>query len=139
MARHSLRLFWQDVLFHSAAGIILSLLLWSSGFLDGIELKTFDIRVNLNATPSKASKSIIIVGLDQVSLDWVEENMGITWPWPRQLYGAIIDNCKRRGAESIGFDVIFTEYTSLEFGYDLYLKQSIENSKKLRPWFCIPD
>jgi len=129
MTRHSLRLSWQDVILHSAAGIIIALLLWSSGLLDKIELKTFDIRVNFNATPSKASKSIVIVGLDQISLNWVEENMGITWPWPRQLYGAIIDNCKRRGAKAIGFDVIFTEYTSLEFGYDLYLKESIENSK----------
>lgn len=124
MAQNS-RLSWQDVALHSVAGIALALLLWTSGALDKIELRTFDLRVELNAAPVETTGSIVIISLDQVSLDWVGENMGLTWPWPRQLYGAIINNCARRGAKVIGFDVLFTEYTSKEYGYDLYLRDSI--------------
>ena len=129
MTRQTLRLSWQDVILHSAVGIFFAIALWLSGVLNGIEAKTFDLRVNLNDDPAKLSDSIIIISLDQVSLDWVEENMGITWPWPRQLYGAIINNCIRRGAKAVGFDVIFSEYTSLDYNYELYLQEAIRNAE----------
>lgn len=129
MTRHSLRLSWQDVIFHTTAGIVFSLLLWFSGFLSGIEADTFDLRVNLFASPTATTESIIFVRLDQESLDHILEITGISWPWPRQLYAAIINNCKRRGALAIGFDVIFTEPSPMGVKDDWYLLDAINRAE----------
>lgn len=128
MARRSFFLSLQDGILHSAAAIVFSLLLWYSGLLHGIEADTFDLRVNLSAQPSSATSSIVFVRLDQESLDHIAEITGLTWPWPRQLYAAVINNCKRRGALAIGFDVIFTEYSPMGVEDDRYLGDAIRNA-----------
>jgi len=109
MAGYSFRLTWQHIVLHSAIGIAVALLLWSFGLLDGLEYRTYDLRASFFAKFSQANDSIILILVDQNSLNWVSKNMGINWPWPRELYGAVIDNCGRRGAKAVGFDVLFTE------------------------------
>ena len=128
MASHSLRPTWFHTCLHGAAALALSLLLWGSGLLQGIEAKTFDLRATLFARPSEASESIVLAAVDQKSLDWVAENMGIVWPWPRELFGAVIDNCRRRGARAIGFDVLFTEYSPAGVSDDAALVQAIRKA-----------
>lgn len=128
MAGHILRSTWRQNCLYGGIAIILALLLWFSGLLQGIEARTFDLRANLFAKPSAASGSIVLVAVDQESLDWVDENMGIVWPWPRELFSAVIDNCKRRGALAIGFDVLFTEYSSSGVSDDNALVRAIERA-----------
>ncbi|MCL7488419.1 MAG: adenylate/guanylate cyclase domain-containing protein [Desulfobulbaceae bacterium] len=128
MAGRSFRLSWQEVLLHSVAGILFSLLLWFSGLLDGIEADTFDLRVNLHAAPTASTSSIVFVRVDQESLDHMAEVTGETWPWPREFYAAVINNCRRRGALAIGFDVIFTEPSRAGVNDDQYLRRAMEET-----------
>jgi len=124
MEHHSFRITWLHVVVHGAMGILFALGLWYSGVMTGIEGRTFDLRASLLAKTSSATGSIVLVVVDQQSIDWIadEDNMGIPWPWPRELFAAIIVNCMRRGAEAIGFDVLFTENSSVSFADDLQLK-----------------
>lgn len=128
MAGHTLRSTWQHSCLHGGVAILFSLLLWFSGLLQGIEARTFDLRANLFAKASASSSAIVLVAVDQESLDWVAENMGIVWPWPRELFSAIIDNAKRRGARAIGFDVLFTEYSASGVSDDNVLVGAIERA-----------
>lgn len=93
------------------AGVITALFmaLWSRGILDKWEYATWSWRVQLRAKPSPATDEIKIIMLDQGSLDWVYKELGITWPWPREIYGPIIQFCLRGGARSVAFDVLYTE------------------------------
>ncbi|MDH3328708.1 MAG: adenylate/guanylate cyclase domain-containing protein [Desulfobulbaceae bacterium] len=116
---------WHDVLIHSVVGITVALLFWFTGLLNGIEGKTFDLRASLLAGRSPFSDSIVLIVIDQESIDWVSENMEIGWPWPRELFGSIIVNCIRRGAESIGFDVLFTENSNFGVADDIKLKNAM--------------
>lgn len=93
-------------------GIVLTLALWAGGALDTWEAKSWDRWVSLLARPGKATDDIRVILLDQNSLDWAEETMGLSWPWPREIYAAIISYCKRGGAKALAFDVLFTEYSS---------------------------
>ena len=128
MTSHSLRPTWRQTCLHGGVAVALSLLLWFSGLLQGIEAKTFDLRAIFAARPSATSDSIVLVSVDQESLDWVAENMGIVWPWPRELFAAVLDNAKRRGAEAIGFDVLFTEYSAAGVSDDNVLVQAIKRA-----------
>jgi adenylate cyclase len=83
--------------------------LWLPGWLDTWEAKTWDKRVNLLAKPGKATEKINIILLDQDSLDWGNRENGLAWPWPREIYSAVISFCKRNGAKVLAFDVLFTE------------------------------
>ena len=90
-------------------GVALALLLWAFGLIDGWEAQSWDWRVALMAKPGKTSDEIRLILLDQKSLDWGKEVNGLTWPWPREMYAAILNYCQRSGAKAVAFDVLFTD------------------------------
>ncbi|MBU1675944.1 CHASE2 domain-containing protein, partial [bacterium] len=92
-----------------AAAAVLALLLWSTGALESWERTTWDWRVRLFAGPGPATGQVVLVLLDQHSLDWGSETMSLAWPWPREVYGPILDFCARGGARVAAFDVLYTE------------------------------
>ncbi|MBU0972382.1 MAG: adenylate/guanylate cyclase domain-containing protein [Proteobacteria bacterium] len=91
------------------AALAISLVFHWAGWLSAIENKTWDFRASVLADAQKASPEIVMILLDQNSLDWAGKTLGLTWPWPREIYGILVDFCKRRGARGLAFDVIYSE------------------------------
>jgi len=91
----------------AAAAVALALAL--PGLLDGLEGRTWDWRVRLLARPGPATERIALILLDQKSLDWAAEENALSWPWPRETYALVADFCRRAGAKTLAFDVLFTE------------------------------
>lgn len=88
----------------------LALILWHFDVFDRWEARTWDWRA-ATFTPrpvAGATDRIRLIFLDQYSLDWGKQR-GWSWPWPRQVYGPVIDFCRRAGARAVAFDVIFSE------------------------------
>jgi adenylate cyclase len=97
-----------------AAGLVgtaVALAFFLPDWMDRWEAKTWDWRVNILAKPSDATDKIRVIMLDQKSLDWGKDENALSWPWPREVYGAVIDFCKRAGARSVAFDVLYTEHS----------------------------
>ncbi|MGD9973944.1 MAG: CHASE2 domain-containing protein [Desulfatirhabdiaceae bacterium] len=94
------------------AGAILAIGLWATGIPDRWEGITWDWRASMLARPGSAHDQITLVLLDQNSLDWAQTENGLSWPWPREVYAAIIAYCQRNGAKSLALDVLFTEPSS---------------------------
>jgi len=90
-------------------GALVAFFLLFPGWLDRWEARTWDWRVNMLAKPAKATEKIRLILLDQNSLDWAKDENGLSWPWPREVYSAIIQFCRRTGVRSLAFDVLFTE------------------------------
>jgi adenylate cyclase len=88
---------------------LLAALLQLAGLLTRMEAVTWDWRVNALAKPGAATDQVVLILLDQASLDWGAENNGLSWPWPRSVYGAILGFCQTGGARSVAFDVLFSE------------------------------
>lgn len=91
------------------AGFLFAMALWVPGWLDGLENRTWDWRVRILARPGPMTDRIILILLDQESLDWAREENGLSWPWPREVYAALVEYCRRQGARAVGFDVLFSE------------------------------
>ncbi|MBU1910268.1 MAG: adenylate/guanylate cyclase domain-containing protein, partial [Verrucomicrobia bacterium] len=91
------------------AAALVALGLWEWGKLNGIENLAWRWRVRWLAQPSAETPRIKVILLDQASLDWGKKEMGLAWPWPREIYSALLDFCARGGARSVAFDVVFTE------------------------------
>ena len=52
---------------------------------------------------------VILVEMDQESLDFYSKNFNIPCPWPRSLYARAIDFLTSAGVRAIGLDMIFSE------------------------------
>jgi adenylate cyclase len=112
-------------------GVLLSCVLFVTGMLDGFEARTYDWRARVLAGPNPAAPPIRIIFLDQQSLDWGAAENGLGWPWPREVYGAVVDYCRRAGAESLAFDVLFTEPSKYGVADDLALAQAAREFGRL--------
>ncbi|MDR1507508.1 MAG: adenylate/guanylate cyclase domain-containing protein [Treponema sp.] len=79
------------------------------GVFTFLEYKAYDLRVNVFASSSRPSDSIIVVLLDQESIDWAGAQRGWPWPWPRKAYAEMVDYMNAGGAQAVAFDVLFSE------------------------------
>ena len=53
---------------------------------------------------------IVIIAVDDRSLDMVDQQTGIGWPWPRMIWGAVIQFCNAHGAKAVAFDLTFSQH-----------------------------
>ncbi len=113
------------------AGVALALLLWQTGWLDAWEAKTWDWRARFLASEGAASDEIRLILVDQNSLDWGSEVNGWSWPWPREVYGAIIRHCRRQGAKAVALDILFTEPSLYGGGDDAVLGEAIADNGRV--------
>ncbi|MDR2495055.1 MAG: adenylate/guanylate cyclase domain-containing protein, partial [Spirochaetaceae bacterium] len=79
------------------------------GAFDSLEYKTYDARVNLTSESLKPADEIVVVLLDQNSLDWADQERGWGFPWPRKAYGELLEYMRVSGAAAVVFDVLFSE------------------------------
>ncbi len=113
------------------AGAMIALAIWLMGWDSFWEAKTWDWRVRLLSKPGKATHEICLILLDQNSLDWGKTENGWSWPWPREVYGVIINFCKRSGVKSLATDILFTEPSAYGVEDDLKLGGAIADFGKV--------
>ena len=90
-----------------------------------IDMKVYD-EISVYTAPLKSRLPITIVGIDEASLS----NLGIRWPWPRDMHARLIDRLKQSGAAVIGFDVVFAE-PSPDAKEDAEFSRAISSFKNL--------
>lgn len=91
-----------------AAAFALAAILHSVHFFNVWEWKTWDLRLRLLSSPSRASDDIVIFLIDQESLD-VYERQGLSWPWPREMYAYILEYLRQGRARAVFLDFVFSE------------------------------
>ena len=67
-----------------------------------------DVLLKLNAQGRPASDRVVIVDIDQRSLEAMNDQAG-SWPWPRSVHGELIDAIAAQHPRAIVFDVLFNE------------------------------
>ncbi len=91
------------------AVFLVALLVHSLGVFEPLEWKSWDLRLRLFASASRADRDIALILIDQESLDVYEKAQSLPWPWPRQIYVALVDYLKAGGAKAVFFDLILSE------------------------------
>ncbi len=92
------------------------------------EKKIYDVKARLFARP--ASAPIVLVEIDQESIDFYSQNANLPWPWPRSLYARAIDFLDAAGARVVGLDMVFSE-PSPYGGEDDWLAASMRRSGRV--------
>jgi adenylate cyclase len=65
------------------------------------------MRARLLARPGSVTGQVVTILLDDKSLAWGTDENGLSWPWPRELYGIVADFCRQGGAKALVFDVLY--------------------------------
>jgi adenylate cyclase len=99
----------RDGLLIGIAALLPALLLAWIGGLQPLETTSERWRSAWFAAGPQANEPIVLIALDQASLDWGQRENSFSWPWPRAAYAPVVDFCRRAGARSLSFDVLFTE------------------------------
>ena len=105
--------------------------LWLSGALDRFEQVTWSWRARLLGRPSAFTPRIKLVLLDQAGLDWGHEVMGLSWPWPREIYVPLLQFMQRSGARGIAFDVLYTEPSAYQVADDTALGAAMADTTNM--------
>ena len=126
----------------------LALLLHFLGVHRPLEWKSWDSRLRLLARPERAGRDIAIFLIDQYSLDFFEDQQGLPWPWPRQIYSAVLDYLRTGGAKAVFLDLFFTESSRAGIEDDLDMARAMERagnvflalslSQKAESWKIVP-
>jgi len=100
--------------------------------LESYEWKTYDLRIktyyNLNKDkPNKVKKvnpNIVIVSIDNASLDVLESDLG-RWPWTRDVWTDTINYLTNDGVDILNFDMMFVGYQKGFENKDIELAKTI--------------
>lgn len=99
----------RDGLLLGLGALLLAGLLAAAGGLQALEAASWRWRVGHFARGPQGGEPIVLIALDQASLDWGRTENGLSWPWPRAAYVPVVDFCRRAGVRSLSFDLLFTE------------------------------
>ncbi len=73
-----------------------------------IDQRGGDLLLALNAQTRPQSDRVVIVDIDQKSLEDLNDEAG-SWPWPRSVHGELIEQIARQHPQAIAFDILFNE------------------------------
>jgi len=92
-------------------------------FFDVLEEKTLDMRFTMRGKISPGPETVI-AAIDEKSINKLGR-----FPWPRSVWGRVVDRLTEDGAKVIVFDVFFTEPENVES--DDMLQQAIRRSGRV--------
>ncbi|HJX52754.1 MAG TPA: CHASE2 domain-containing protein [Polyangia bacterium] len=104
------RLVWGLAVGLAAALVVLLAL--PRAILHTAELKTLDARFRAFSGTRRPNPDVVLVAIDQKSINFYRRQMQVGWPWPRSFYQILVDYLAQGGARAIVFDMYFSEPSS---------------------------
>ena len=100
---------WKRAVISALICALLTLFIYLTGLFTAFENKTYDQRMLFSSRFISPNDNIVLITVDQQSIDWAGETYGYSWPWPREAYAHVIDFLSQGNPSSIIFDILFTE------------------------------
>lgn len=82
--------------------------LFLTGLLNRFELISFDQRAKIFRSDKAAPDDIVVVMIDESSLGLMNDTLG-RFPWPRGIYGDLVDFLALGNPRAVVFDILFVE------------------------------
>ena len=102
------------------SGFLLVAALAPTGAIERLELLTLDARYALGLGRKPPGDDVVIAWIDQESLDYVDKEASLPFPWPRDVYAPVVQYLRDAGARAVVFDRLFDQRGSAagdrEFG-----------------------
>jgi adenylate cyclase len=92
--------------------------------LSPVDEQVSDIWVRHNARAQQADPQIMIIEIDDTSIRGLEQDLG-RWPWPRSVYGYLIEGLTQYNVKAFVFDILFTEKDIFRPDGDAYFAEVV--------------
>lgn len=79
--------------------------------LDSAEDAIFDKVIRWRPIEPKPSGRVVVVEIDDCSIEYFRNRGEGGWPWSRQRHADLLDQLDRAGVRTVGYDVLFTEHS----------------------------
>jgi adenylate cyclase len=90
-----------------AVAVVISLL-FVTGVLDRLEWISFDQRSKIFRSDKAAPDDVVVIMIDESSLSLMNDSLG-RFPWPRGIYGDLMDFLAKGDPRAVIFDILFVE------------------------------
>ena len=92
-----------------------------------MEYRMFDFLVSHRVQLAPADPEILIVDIDEASLNSLAKDYG-RWPWPRQVLGEWLEGVEQQHPKAVVFDILFSDADVLNPDSESYFNQVIAAS-----------
>jgi len=82
--------------------------------LNSAEDAIFDRVVQWRPFEPKASGHVVVVEIDECSIEYFRARGEGGWPWSRQRHADLLDQLDRAGVAAVGFDVLFIDRSQVD-------------------------
>lgn len=103
----------QKVLYGILISVLSSIMvsaLFLTGALKPVEWQADDLKMHWLRADAHANPDIVILLVDEASLATMDPLVG-RWPWPRSVWADLLNFMQMGEAQSVAFDILFTERT----------------------------
>ena len=117
----------------AAVVVVVLLALLLTGSLNRVEFWGLDILQRRLPEPQKARADIMIVYIDQKSIDAFRRSWNLGWPWPRDVYARAVTYLHQAGVRAVVFDATFSEPSVFnnDYGDDQALGDAMAESGRV--------
>ena len=77
--------------------------------LDSAENAVFDQVIKSRPIEPAASRDVVVVEIDDCSIEYFKQRGEGGWPWSRQRHADLLDALDRAGIRAVGYDVMFED------------------------------
>jgi len=113
---------------------LLILILTAAGyqhkFFEKPELLLYDAQARLLRNNKSADPKIKIILVDEAALKSMDHIAG-RWPWPRAIWGDLLDYLSMGGARAVLFDILFIEHDRANKANDKALQNATQDSQNV--------
>ena len=83
--------------------------------LSQLENETYDLRAQTALKfPAPAATNLAFVAMADSSLQYVNQHNHYQYPWPRSVYGFLVDELSAQGTKAVSFDILFGQLNVLD-------------------------
>lgn len=82
--------------------------------LNSAENAVFDKVINWRPVEPKPSGRVVVVEIDECSIEYFRSRGEGGWPWSRQRHADLLDQLDRAGVKAVGYDVLFADPSSVD-------------------------
>lgn len=118
---------------HAAAALLLFAAVVEIGWVHGLESlegRVSDFFVRSFASGLAPDPDIVIVGIDDLSLDRMQEAAG-KFPWPRSVYADLVRGIESQNPRAIVFDILFSEGDARDPEFDRTFNRTLKGLKNV--------
>lgn len=88
---------------------------WTHGrTLNSAENAVFDTVVNWRPVQPSPSGRVVVVEIDECSIEYFRAQGEGGWPWSRQRHADLLDALDRAGVQAVGYDVLFADPSTVD-------------------------